>query len=310
MFTHKIIESLNGHIESYKALLSVPEHVRQAAYEAASIDHAKNYPQSPIPPYKYLDLGRMVAEIKKLIPILSAGHTFYMPETLPQSELEKLVRTMRADELRLPYPVTTLLVDVKGLPKAALIARQEQTSVLVSIVLQDVRTDGFEIQNGVAVITLGTGERITTHVVPQPFAEKLTEPEFSVVMDHTTEASFAYAFYFLGFLGLLNCSNIEPSHVTPPIKLNKKRTAKGKPPITGYSILNLRHERQGTHTSGSQNNNPSTSGTGHRLHLRRGHFQNYHTGKGRKKTIRKWVQPYLAGDAQKGTKNKDYKLHL
>lgn len=110
----------------------------------------------------------------------------------------------------------------------------------------------------------------------------------------TLEASTISASKWLwSFLTVLNCSNVQMLEVDAPSALNRKRSAKGKPPIFSYKTLVLKQRQKrieqlatGSHASP-------------RIHLRRGHIKRRATGNF-------WWQPCVVGNRKHGIVLKNY----
>lgn len=70
----------------------------------------------------------------------------------------------------------------------------------------------------------------------------------------------------VSFLHLINCPNVTVEKIPAPVKLNKKREEKNRPPIQEYSIVKLPNYSAGQPHQGGTHASP-------RAHFRRGHIR-------------------------------------
>jgi hypothetical protein len=102
----------------------------------------------------------------------------------------------------------------------------------------------------------------------------------------------------LGYLAVLNCSNVTCVDNHPSPALSKKRAKNGKPPLFSYKTLHIHTDK----TSLSGISHPSDRSSP-RIHLRRGHIRRIDDVR----TV--WVNSCVVGDKKKGVIVKDYKIH-
>lgn len=103
--------------------------------------------------------------------------------------------------------------------------------------------------------------------------------------------------YLFSVLGLLNARNVAETETVDYAKLNRKRRAGNKPPLSSHTLLKVRlvHKASltGKHTEG-------TSGEV-RSHFVRGHFKTRRTG-------HFWWGPHMRGNLARGHVSKDYEI--
>lgn len=94
---------------------------------------------------------------------------------------------------------------------------------------------------------------------------------------------------------VMNTNNATLRKEDPPIKLNKKRIAKGKEPFQTYHVLDVPHRSDKGPAQGGTHASP-------RFHLRRGHIRRLPTGR------TTWVRPSAVGDPSRGSVRADYRV--
>jgi hypothetical protein len=97
---------------------------------------------------------------------------------------------------------------------------------------------------------------------------------------------------------VLRCSNVSTEDNIPPLKLNKKRSAKGRCPLFTFKTLICNVPNQQT-----KNNHQGGTHVSPRVHLRRGHIRTIQTG------VTVWVQSCVVG-SKHGLVTKDYALRV
>ncbi len=103
----------------------------------------------------------------------------------------------------------------------------------------------------------------------------------------------------LGAIGCLNADGIVQTEQKEPKFTNKQRAAKGKPPLFGYTLVDIDTsaiKMPGMRGAGGSHASP-------RLHWRRGHVRRYASGK------ISMVRPCLVGDKARGMIEHDYLVH-
>ncbi len=113
-------------------------------------------------------------------------------------------------------------------------------------------------------------------------------------------------------LSFLHCRNIELKDVTPPVKTVHKKAQKRRgetsyKPVP-YKVLNIQPMRQVLHTEGKSD----TVGTKQSLHICRGHFKHYESGRGLFGKLHGtyWWPMQVRGSKEKGVATKDYRIEL
>lgn len=103
--------------------------------------------------------------------------------------------------------------------------------------------------------------------------------------------------WLLFFLTLLNHPDQRLSDHEPSAKLNRRRAAKGKPPLVSYKTLTVMkpHVITGAASLGGTHASP-------KIHTRRGYFRHLRSGK------EVWISPCIVGDKSQGIHLKDYKI--
>lgn len=99
----------------------------------------------------------------------------------------------------------------------------------------------------------------------------------------------------MSLIEVLSCNNVSTETIAAPRALNKKRIAKGKPPLYEYKILTL---DPGAERHVEQNSSKGTHASP-RVHLRRGHIRRLPN-----KNI--WVNATVVGNRKQGMVVKDY----
>jgi hypothetical protein len=101
----------------------------------------------------------------------------------------------------------------------------------------------------------------------------------------------------LAALAMMDSESVKLEAVTAPKFINAKRAAKGKPPLSDYTLVTIDMDRvrQDTERLGGTHASP-------RLHWRRGHRRHLPDGKAT------WVRACLVGDPFAGTVSHDYQL--
>ncbi len=95
------------------------------------------------------------------------------------------------------------------------------------------------------------------------------------------------------FLKMLSCSNVRQEKIPAPVRLNKSRAKKGRPPIFEYHVLKVPGspgtgvDRGGSHASP-------------RFHFRRGHVRKLSEER------LTWVRDCAVGDIKRGAVDKEY----
>ncbi len=117
---------------------------------------------------------------------------------------------------------------------------------------------------------------------------------------------FSYLYPFLFTLSLANCRNVTRVRNTPPNKLSRKYQRKHGRPLTTYYTLNIEPMKQVLRDEGQS----ETLGLKHALHICRGHFADYTTGKGLfgKHHGMFWVPQHMCGSLEHGEIRKDYNV--
>lgn len=105
------------------------------------------------------------------------------------------------------------------------------------------------------------------------------------------------------FLSLLSCKNVVYGLEFPPIKIQKSRAKKGKPPLSSYYILKLK-------PTTSRKDYEAKNLWTNRVHLCRGHIREYTEDRPLfgKYTGRFWIPPHVRGDKKQGVIHKDYEV--
>lgn len=121
----------------------------------------------------------------------------------------------------------------------------------------------------------------------------------------------------MSFMHVKNASMIRQAPVTPVTK-HAKRKAKKNPPTSRYYVLkidvieNVRGGGGGGHGGGGGGHGGGSNGAHGEssLHIVRGHFADYSTGKGLfgKYRGRYWVSAHLRGNPEVGVTEKDYDI--
>lgn len=114
-----------------------------------------------------------------------------------------------------------------------------------------------------------------------------------------TEVCVRIANKLLACNKILACSNIIYIDNPAPVKLNKKRTKKGKQPLFSYKTLHIKISENAVNKNHQGGTHASP-----RVHLRRGHVRTLDNGKS------VWVQPCMVGSKEFGMVHKDYKVEL
>ncbi len=108
---------------------------------------------------------------------------------------------------------------------------------------------------------------------------------------------------FHRFLSLLSCKNVTYEQESPPVKLQKSRVKKGKPPLSSYYVLKLK-------PTTSRKDYEAKNLWTNRVHLCRGHVREYTEDRPLfgKYTGRFWIPPHVRGDKKQGVIHKDYEI--
>lgn len=103
--------------------------------------------------------------------------------------------------------------------------------------------------------------------------------------------------YLAVFLTVLNCANVRRIKHDPPEALQKARSRRGRLPLFSFWTLDisLARDEQAKALGGSH--------ASPRLHLRRGHSREHHSGKWC------WVNPHTVGNKKLGIVHKDYNVN-
>lgn len=317
MFTHKIIESLTDVAKQYDYLASMPEHLFKESIKSAASTYNQIKPPNQVAPHTYLDFKLYGKHLRTCIGKLS-NPCFLLDELPPLDETIKLISAMKPEEFRLPFPEMTLLVKLETRSPLALLLKEENKSIKTdkgeifdsiitfsTLVYDQLPTKKafWEIHNIEGCIIIDENEQISVSGQLHPFARNFNKVATPKQKAFIEDSNSVFGCYISTLIALLSCKNIIATKIPAPHKLNKSRRKKNKLPIASYHVLNLKTSTGQTLPLSGKNN---TNGVA--LHLRRGHFQTYWTGKGRKTPTRLWVAPYYAGNPDNGIALKDYKV--
>ena len=131
------------------------------------------------------------------------------------------------------------------------------------------------IADGVMDVLLPSSEQGESEVV------KAIVPEMAALIQ---------AFIFM------RCNNVYVKTLPTPIRLNKSRRKKGKPPLFEYKVLEVKESKGIIYESEPG----SMKRTSPRIHLRRGHIRTFQNGDST------YVSPCVVGNKKQGMIHKDY----
>jgi hypothetical protein len=110
------------------------------------------------------------------------------------------------------------------------------------------------------------------------------------------------------FLSFLSCTNTSTEEISPSVKIQKKRKAKGKRPLYSYHILKLERSSSMPASVGEKTEMAWTN----RVHLCRGHIKRYTKASPLfgKLVGDFWCPPHVRGNKRHGMVMKDYGLDV
>jgi len=308
MFAHKIIEMMDRLVEMEPMIAAIGKanqrKMQDILMRSGRSNLTNNFDQE-----EYAQAARVVKQH------LEHGQRFYA-DTLPPNVTPE---EFDPEELRLPFPVTSLLFHDPYEKVQTCYCCKEIDPDSISTDKDDDESEGFfpyfvmtvvyrepsglyEIGNMLYLFGIRNGDTCLK-VREQKFADGyLGRPENIVQI--ANEAAREFCGLLLGFLQMLHCNNVVTESEPAPHRLNKSRKKKGRVPLFEYKVLKIR-QTDGTTTSMYGKG----TGTSPRLHHRRGYFGNRWMGHGEdKKLVRTWVSPCMVGREDKGVIKKDYQV--
>lgn len=190
-------------------------------------------------------------------------------------------RTLDADVLtHPPFPKTAVVAtDAHGV-KIVLALIGGNNSVAVSGI--GINPDGST--KALEPYALVKTEDGGVHIVPPKGSETQPRERYAVVIRIVSTC-----------MDLLNAQGQAYRPEAKTGHTNRKRAAKGKPPLFDWHTVKIEHKAAQSQRLGGTHASP-------RLHDRRGHWRTYANGK------RGWVKPCKVGDPSKGVVFKDYEV--
>lgn len=164
----------------------------------------------------------------------------------------------------------------------------------------------FISEEGEVMGLCGTSKKFQGHFVINMRHEK---QEFVNSVEHEELAKMLQCcVLYPCFLAIsfMHCKNVTAKEQSPPQALNKKHAKKSRVPLTKYHVLNIEPMKKVLRTEGKS----EQSGIRKALHICRGHFKDYRSGKGlfgKYKDIY-WWESHARGEANEGVVNKDYNV--
>lgn len=229
---------------------------------------------------KVPDLARRIAQAVKF----DAGTADNLPSVPPD--------LWRPEYMRLPYPQTVVEFIVEGPESEGRIgtriwtlAMEQVDEETIHVGVFSMRPDGTQRAMACGYFLSVDGATVDTEYCRH--MHNMSEEAIAAVVGPTANGAVA-------FLLALQCKGVGRELRKGPKLINRKRVAKGRPPIDDFWVLTISSGGSGEGSGG---------GTSPRMHWRRGHIRRLPSG------ALTWVRHCMVGRAENGRIEKEYRLN-
>ncbi len=267
-----------------------------------------SYTQSILHDFKKKYRGTLDNRIKTYQKIFRKAQFWYADEDVVRLFINTAVSAEAMHKVRLPHPAIVLEYTVPYLggltetqeeaPHRAVILQEEHDGISIALLchnpainiwvpfpVMNISYDCIDDMNSWYKNTRGSTKIGIDYSVFKfdPMYENISKKNTQTILQETiTDIQVIFA-----YLQLLNCSNINVSHVATDFKITRAARRRGKYAPSSFRHFNLNDNLRASYHSGI-----NEDGSPRKVHWRRGHIRMQPTNHG---VIKKWIHPTIVG---------------